>query len=129
MCGNYGIGGHYWIHPDAHHANPIHYLPQSSGNRVATILTVLENPEAGGATIWPYAGISVFGKKGSGLFWHNLFNGDHMDKYTMHAACPVLLGQKWIGNKWVGYNAQWNRRKCLLDPYEQFKPMRSYQKL
>ena len=129
MCGNYGIGGHYWIHPDYHRNSPTHYLPGSVGNRVATVLTVLESPEAGGATVWPYAGFQVFGRKGSGLFWHNNYNSDLNDLHTMHAACPVLLGQKWIGNKWVGYNAQWNRRKCLLKPYQTFLPMRNFQVL
>merc|ERR1712223_297310 len=128
MCGNYGIGGHYWIHPDYHFASEKHYHPMSSGNRVATILTILENPIAGGATVWPYAGISVFGKKGAALFWHNIFSSDIPDTYTRHVACPVLLGQKWIGNKWVGYNAQWNGRKCLLNPYDTFKPIQHFQK-
>ena len=99
MCGNYGIGGHYWIHPDYHRNSPMHYLPGSTGNRVATVLTVLESPEAGGATVWPYAGFQVFGRKGSGLFWHNNFNSDINDAYTQHAACPVLLGAKWIGDE------------------------------
>jgi len=129
MCGNYGIGGHYWIHPDYHFPNPKHYLPGSVGNRVATVLTVLENPQAGGATIWPYAGISVFGKKGSGIFWHNLRRSDIPDIYTQHSACPVLLGQKWIGNKWVGYNSQWNRRKCHTQPETFFEPIRNFQSL
>lgn len=129
MCGNYGIGGHYWIHPDFHHTNPSLYQPGSTGNRAATILTVLENPEAGGATVWPYAGISVFGRKGAGLFWHNVFPSDMTDSYTKHAACPVLLGQKWIGNKWVGYNGQWNRRHCQIHPTEMFRPIRSFQNL
>merc|ERR1711976_66773 len=129
MCGNYGIGGHYWIHPDYHHPSHTHYFPGSTGNRVATVLTVLENPEAGGATIWPYAGISVFGKKGSGIFWHNLRANDAPDIYTQHSACPVLLGQKWIGNKWVGYNSQWNRRKCHTEPESFFEPIRKFQSL
>jgi prolyl 4-hydroxylase len=129
MCGNYGIGGHYWIHPDYHQPNLNHYMPSSSGNRVATVLTVLENPEAGGATIWPYAGISVFGKKGSGIFWHNLRKNDSPDVNTQHAACPVLLGQKWIGNKWVGYNSQWNRRNCHTKAETLFDPIRNFQKL
>lgn len=129
MCGNYGIGGHYWLHPDFHHPSVEHYRPGSSGNRVATILTVLENADAGGATVWPYAGISVVGQKGSALFWHNTYSSDIPDEFTMHVACPVLLGQKWIGNKWVGYNAQWNRRKCLLSPFDWFRPMREFQQL
>jgi hypothetical protein len=33
---------------------------------------------------------------------------------------PLVLFQKWIGNKWVGYNAQWNKKKCLLGFYDGF---------
>jgi len=44
-------------------------------------------------------------------------------------ACPVLLGQKWIGNKWVGYNSQWNRRKCHTEPESFFEPIRNFQSL
>ena len=58
---------------------------------MATILTILENPIAGGATVWPYAGISVFGKKGAALFWHNTFSSDIPDTYTRHVACTYDL--------------------------------------
>ena len=50
-------------------------------------------------------------------------------KIFVDVACPVLLGQKWIGNKWVGYNAQWNKRKCQLNPYDAFKPIRDFQNI
>lgn len=122
MCGNYGIGGHYWTHPDYHNPNPEFWLqPGSVGNRVATILTILDAPTAGGATVWPYAGISVFPEKGSAVFWHNVRASDMPDTFTRHAACPVLIGQKWIGNKWVGYNAQWNKNNCGLQLFDGFK--------
>ena len=68
----------------------------------------------GGATVWPFAGISVFPEKGSAIFWHNLKTDSEPDVLTQHAACAVLLGNKWIGNKWVGYNAQWNQKNCAL---------------
>jgi hypothetical protein len=48
QCGNYGIGGHYWTHPDYHNPSPAHWMnPNSVGNRVATILTLLDAPSAG----------------------------------------------------------------------------------
>lgn len=72
QCGNYGIGGHYFIHPDYHPANPSNYFAGATGNRVATVMTVLESPEAGGATVWPYARISVFPEKGAGVYWRNV---------------------------------------------------------
>eukprot|EP00095_Tigriopus_kingsejongensis_P006819 maker-scaffold82_size396747-snap-gene-1.16 protein:Tk06819 transcript:maker-scaffold82_size396747-snap-gene-1.16-mRNA-1 annotation:"hypothetical protein DAPPUDRAFT_308081" len=94
MCGNYGIGGHYFIHPDFHQYRASDYIPHSTGNRVSTILTVLQAPEAGGATVWPNAGITVFPEKGSAIWWYNIRPSSIPDQYTRHSACPVLLGQK-----------------------------------
>ena len=91
MCGNYGIGGHYGVHAD--------YFPFSQPtyniNRVSTVMSVLDNPEAGGATVWPFAGVSVFPEKGSSVWWFNTKSDSVPDPETKHAACPVLLGQKW----------------------------------
>ncbi len=47
MCGNYGIGGWYFIHPDFHNNNHYHNGGRTGGNRVSTILTVLQAPTAG----------------------------------------------------------------------------------
>jgi len=122
MCGNYGIGGYYGTHPDYFSDENANGFSET-GNRVATILTIFSSPEAGGGTVWPYAGISMFPEKGSSLFWYNTFTDSDPDILTQHAACPVLLGNKWIGNKWVGYNAQWNKKKCDLFPSTPFKVM------
>ena len=68
----------------------------------------------GGATVWPFAGISIFPDKGDGFVWYNLFRNGDPDIFTHHSACPVLLGSKWIANKWIGYNAQWETARCSL---------------
>ena len=68
----------------------------------------------GGATVWPFAGISVFPDKGDGIIWYNLFRNEDPDIHTHHSACPILLGTKWIGNKWIGYSNQWDTAKCSL---------------
>ena len=81
----------------------------------------------GGATVWPYAGISVFPEKGAGIFWHNTLTDADPDEFTQHTACAVLLGNKWIGNKWVGYHAQWNRKKCDMLPLVGFTSIMPYQ--
>ena len=49
----------------------------------------------GGATVWPYLGVAVFPEKGSAVMWYNTKNDGVPDHLTLHAACPVLLGQKW----------------------------------
>lgn len=36
------------------------------------------------------------------------------DLRTRHAACPVLLGIKWVSNKWIHEAGQEFRRPCGL---------------
>ena len=80
----------------------------------------------GGATVWPFAGISVFPEKGSAIFWYNTMTDGQPDEFTMHSACSVLLGNKWIGNKWVGYNAQWNKKNCDISESKTFTSIPRY---
>merc|ERR1719189_2027139 len=99
LCGNYGVGGGYWPHIDIN--------KEPHDGRTATIVTVVRSPTAGGATVWPYIAVSVFPEKGDGIYWYNLLRGKDPDYHLTHKACPVVLGDKWICNKWIGYNAQW----------------------
>lgn len=33
--------------------------------------------------------------QGTAVFWYNLFKNGEGDYRTRHAACPVLVGNKW----------------------------------
>ena len=79
---------------------------------------------SGGATIWPYIGVSVFAEKGDGVYFYNLFRKHAPDYHLTHKACPVILGAKWICNKWIGFNAQWNKEnlKCAIKEEARFYP-------
>ena len=68
----------------------------------------------GGRTIWPHAGVTTSANDGDGILWYNLFRNGKVDNGTLHKACGVISGTKWIGNKWIGYNNQWNAIKCGL---------------
>lgn len=116
LCGNYGIGGSYWTHVDQN--------SEMFDGRLATIVTVIEAPMAGGATVWPYIGVSVFPEKGDGIYWYNLLRKHAIDGHSGHRACPVMLGSKWICNKWIGYDAQWKHEnnKCALTEKTRFYP-------
>ncbi|XP_037501507.1 prolyl 4-hydroxylase subunit alpha-2-like [Rhipicephalus sanguineus] len=115
---NYGVGGHYSPHAD--YTLPHEQLTDMEltlGQRAATWLMYLSSVTVGGSTIFPSLGIKVDATEGRALFWINLLpkpsnesyfvrnpmnrtrsQGDHR---TMHGACPVLVGSKWIATKWI----------------------------
>ena len=84
----------------------------------------------GGATVWPYIGVSVFPEKGDGIVWYNLLRKNAVDYHLTHKACPVILGTKWICNKWIGYDDQWRMDdiNCALSSDRRFHP-RFYDKI
>lgn len=49
----------------------------------------------GGGTAFPIIKQIVSPKKGSAVFWWNLHETGERDVRTKHAACPVLVGNKW----------------------------------
>lgn len=112
---NYGIGGHYEPHFDfARKEESNAFQGLNTGNRIATWLSYMSDVEAGGATVFPYIGVKLFPKRGQAAFWYNLYkNGDGIYN-TRHAACPVLVGTKWVSNKWIHERGQEFRRPCGL---------------
>ncbi|XP_066216783.1 prolyl 4-hydroxylase subunit alpha-3 isoform X3 [Saccopteryx leptura] len=113
---NYGIGGHYEPHFD-HATSPSSPLYRmKSGNRVATFMIYLSSVEAGGATAFIHANFSVPVVKNAALFWWNLHRSGEGDGDTLHAGCPVLVGDKWVANKWIHEYGQEFRRPCSSNP-------------
>uniref|UniRef100_A0A8C9QW81 procollagen-proline 4-dioxygenase n=1 Tax=Scleropages formosus TaxID=113540 RepID=A0A8C9QW81_SCLFO len=90
---NYGVGGQYEPHYD---------------------FSRMSDVEAGGATVFPDFGAAIWPRKGTAVFWYNLFRSGEGDYRTRHAACPVLVGSKWVANKWIHERGQEFRRPCGL---------------
>jgi prolyl 4-hydroxylase len=69
-----------------------------AGNRVGTLIMVLQAPETGGETVFPDAGLTVHGRQGDGI----LFTYGRPDPSTksLHGGSPVVRGEKWIATKW-----------------------------
>ncbi|KAK3598748.1 hypothetical protein CHS0354_028800 [Potamilus streckersoni] len=116
---NYGIAGHYEPHFDfARKEEKDAFRDLGTGNRIATWLTYMTSVEAGGATVFPYIGVKLFPIKGAAAFWYNLYRSGEGIYNTRHAACPVLVGTKWVSNKWIHERGQEFRRPCGLNSDE-----------
>ncbi|XP_046438574.1 prolyl 4-hydroxylase subunit alpha-2-like isoform X3 [Daphnia pulex] len=119
---NYGIGGHYSPHHDYLMKDKADFelekMPPrelAMGDRIATYMFYLNDVERGGSTAFPRAGVAVKPVKAGAAFWYNLKRSGKPDPLTLHGACPVLLGHKWVSNKWIRETAQTFNRRCLLD--------------
>ncbi|XP_056101784.1 prolyl 4-hydroxylase subunit alpha-1a isoform X3 [Rhinichthys klamathensis goyatoka] len=112
---NYGVGGQYEPHFDfGRKDEPDAFKELGTGNRIATWLFYMSDVSAGGATVFPEVGAAVKPMKGTAVFWYNLFPSGEGDYSTRHAACPVLVGNKWVSNKWIHERGQEFRRPCSL---------------
>ena len=130
---NYGMGGQYYAHVDAHG-----YFDQAIdqkefamqynhnklvGDRIATVMGYLSDVEYGGRTAFPLIGNVVDVKRGDTVMWFNIMSDGRTDRRTYHGGCPVLIGSKWITNKWIFSNDQFKNYPCSVDfdrPYDGF---------
>ncbi|XP_059097153.1 prolyl 4-hydroxylase subunit alpha-2-like isoform X1 [Tigriopus californicus] len=130
---NYGLGGQYQIHLDGlgffdGQINPHREKTQfkhnnAVGDRLATFMAYLTDVEAGGHTVFPLLGVSAKPEKGSAIFWINLHTTGKRDELTIHGGCPVLVGSKWITNKWIYSNDQFQKLTCPLSESEARYPV------
>lgn len=69
------------------------------GQRVATLVMYLGEPEKGGGTTFPDVHLEVFPKRGHAVFFS--YERPHPSTKTLHGGAPVLAGEKWIATKWL----------------------------
>lgn len=69
------------------------------GQRVGTLIIYLNDPEKGGATVFPELGLRVKPKRGQAVFFS--YNEPLPSTRTLHGGEPVLVGEKWIATKWL----------------------------
>jgi prolyl 4-hydroxylase len=111
---NYGIGGHYEPHYDFARKDEDAFTRLGHGNRISTLLMYMSNVTLGGATVFPQSGARIAPVNGMAVYWWNLKKSGEGDMTTRHAACPVLVGTKWVCNKWIHEAGQEFRRRCSL---------------
>ena len=69
------------------------------GQRLASIVCYLNTPEAGGATVFPEAGIEVAPVQGNAVFFS--YDRPHPSTRTLHGGAAVTAGEKWVATKWM----------------------------
>ena len=69
------------------------------GQRVATIIMYLHEPEAGGGTVFPDVRLTVAPKKGNAVFFS--YDRPHPSSKSLHGGEPVIRGEKWVATKWL----------------------------
>jgi prolyl 4-hydroxylase len=72
------------------------------GQRVATVVMYLCEPERGGGTTFPDVQLEVAPKRGNAVFFS--YDRPHPSTRTLHGGAPVLAGEKWIATKWLRLN-------------------------
>nr|CDS18857.1 prolyl 4 hydroxylase subunit alpha 1 [Echinococcus granulosus] len=95
------------------------------GNRIATAMIYLTSVKMGGATAFTKTKAVVKPVARSLVFWYNLLRSGDGDMRSRHGACPVLVGCKWVMNKWIRAAGQEFSRPCLLQR-EPFNPQDEY---
>jgi prolyl 4-hydroxylase len=69
------------------------------GQRVATLVTYLNNPKVGGGTTFPDVALEVAPVKGNAVFFS--YDRAHPSTRTLHGGAPVVEGEKWVATKWL----------------------------
>ena len=97
----YGPGTEYKPHYDyfdpAQPGTPA--ILQRGGQRVATLVMYLGEPEKGGGTVFPDVHLEVAPKRGNAVFF--TYERPDPSTRTLHGGSPVLAGEKWIATKWL----------------------------
>lgn len=74
-------------------------LLRRGGQRVGTLLMYLNEPERGGGTTFPDAGLEVAPHRGHAVFFS--YDQPAPTTRTLHGGAPVIAGEKWVATKWL----------------------------
>ena len=97
----YGPGAEYKPHYDyfdpGEPGTPA--ILERGGQRVGSLVCYLNTPEAGGATVFPDAGLDVAPVRGNAVFFS--YDRPEPATRTLHGGAPVNAGEKWVATKWM----------------------------
>jgi hypothetical protein len=97
----YEPGQEYRPHRDYRPPESLRHDMPEAGNRGRTICVYLNEPEAGGETEFPAAGLTVDPRAGRAVIFDNLLADGSPDVDSLHAGLPVARGEKWLATLWL----------------------------
>lgn len=97
----YAPGQEYRPHRDYRPPESLRDDVPEAGNRARTICVYLNEPEAGGETAFPVAGVTVEPQAGRAAIFDNLLPDGSPDVDSLHAGLPVERGEKWLATLWL----------------------------
>jgi prolyl 4-hydroxylase len=89
-------------HHDFFHTSQAYWEQErpNGGQRTWTAMIYLNEPEAGGETNFPKAGLCVSPRTAMLVMWNNMDELGAPNDLTLHEGCPVTTGTKYIVTKW-----------------------------
>lgn len=65
------------------------------------MIIYLQEPDEGGETTFPRAGLSISPEVGDAILFYNVIPNGKLDVMSLHAGDPVISGEKWVITKWL----------------------------
>jgi prolyl 4-hydroxylase len=98
----YLAGQQFKPHWDYFHTDQPYWPTEekAGGQRTWTAMMYLNEPEAGGHTVFTEVGVSVRPRAGNLLVWNNLTPDGEPNVLAKHQGSPVEAGVKYVITKW-----------------------------
>ena len=98
----YAVGQEFKPHHDFFDTGQLYWQDQvvMGGQRTWSAMTFLNEPEAGGRTNFPIAGVMIAPKAGNLVIWNNMDTYGAPNPGSLHQGMPVEHGVKYVLTKW-----------------------------
>lgn len=98
----YAVGQEFKPHHDFFDTGQLYWQDQVAmgGQRTWSAMTFLNEPEAGGCTNYPTAGVKITPKAGNLVIWNNMDEYGAPNAASLHQGMPVEKGVKYVLTKW-----------------------------
>jgi prolyl 4-hydroxylase len=98
----YAVGQEFKPHHDFFHTDQSYWRNQVTmgGQRTWSAMAFLNEPEAGGRTNFPTAGVVITPRTGNLLVWNNMDALGSPNDASLHQGMPVEAGVKYVLTKW-----------------------------